>query len=252
MARKERNDVDYFPHSVNHGKKMFFLRDKYGNDGYAVWFMLLEHLGKASYHYLNLSDEVELMYLSSEFKVTEAKLKEIINDLVKLGEFDKELWEKSSILFNEKFVENIADAYNRRNNECVTKKSLLIHLEGKCIHKPSKSIHKPDKCTLKGCRNPQTKVKYTKVKYIKGDKIEKFKKEVYEYESKYDKEMLDKFIAYWVEPNKTGKLRMEGEKYWALSRRLATWKSKSYSERKEYIHPYSAGVHLPTEGDIQD
>ena len=91
MARKERNDVDYFPHSVNHGKKMFYLRDKFNNDGYAVWFMLLEHLSKAQYHFLDLEDEIEIMYLSSEFKVTEELLRDIIEALVKFKEFDREL-----------------------------------------------------------------------------------------------------------------------------------------------------------------
>ena len=159
MARKERNDIDYFPHSVTHGKKMFYLRSKYGNDGYAVWFMLLENLGKASYHYLDLSDEIELMYLSSELKVSDIVLKEIIESLVKLSEFDKELWEENSILFNEKFIDNISDAYKKRNNKCIDRNSLLILLEAKGILKPLKSIPKPLKSTIKGVDNPQRIVK---------------------------------------------------------------------------------------------
>ena len=83
MARKERNNIDYFPHSVSHGKKMFYLRDKFNNDGYAVWFMLLEELGKADYHYLDLKDDIQLMYLSSEFKVSELMLNEIIEEIMK-------------------------------------------------------------------------------------------------------------------------------------------------------------------------
>lgn len=166
MARQERNDVDYFPHSVTHGKKMFYLRSKFGNDGYAVWFMLLENLGKASYHYLNLSDDVELMYLSSELKVSDIVLSEIIKDLVKLGEFDKELWEENNIVFNEKFIENVSDAYKKRNNNCIDRNSLLLLLEAKGIRKPSKSNPKPSKSNLKGCGNPQSKLKDRKEKDI--------------------------------------------------------------------------------------
>ena len=29
MARPERNDIDYFPHEVTHGKKMFIIENKY-------------------------------------------------------------------------------------------------------------------------------------------------------------------------------------------------------------------------------
>ena len=114
MARQQRNDVDYFPHGVNHGKKMSIIRGKFGNDGYAVWFMILEELGKANYHYLNLDDEMQLMYLSDQFKVDEKMLLDIVELLVKFGEFDKEFWTKSKIIWSQKFNDSIADAYKKR------------------------------------------------------------------------------------------------------------------------------------------
>jgi len=46
MARPNKQGVDYFPHFVNHGKTMFILEEKFGNNGYAFWFKLLELLGK--------------------------------------------------------------------------------------------------------------------------------------------------------------------------------------------------------------
>lgn len=128
MARQERNSVDYFPHTVSHGKKMFYLRSKYKNDGYAVWFMLLEQLGRAEYHYLDLSDEIQIMYLSSEFMVSEETLKDIINILVKFGDFDADLWNNHGIVFNEKFVESVSDAYKKRNNACISKSNLYKRL----------------------------------------------------------------------------------------------------------------------------
>lgn len=170
MARKERNDIDYFPHPVNHGKKMFYLRDKFNNDGYAVWFMLLEQLGKSNYHYLDLKDDIQLMYLSSEFKVDESLLIEIINVLVKFNEFDNQLWENERILFNEKFIENISDAYKKRNNECVNKNSLLLLLTSKGRLKPPKSNPKPSKCILKGDGSTQTKLKDSILKDSKEEK----------------------------------------------------------------------------------
>ena len=179
MARKQRNDVDYFPHPVSHGKKMFYLRDKYGNDGYTVWFMLLEELGKANYHYLDLKDEVQIMYLSAEFKVTELLLNEIIETLVKFGEFDSELWEKENILFNEKFVENISDAYKKRSNECIDKNSLRVLLTSKGRLKPPKSTPKPSKSTSEGVENTQTILNYTKLDNTKEDK--KPKKSVFNF-----------------------------------------------------------------------
>jgi hypothetical protein len=39
------------PTECNHGRKMHIIESKYGNNGYAAWFKLLEELGKANNHY---------------------------------------------------------------------------------------------------------------------------------------------------------------------------------------------------------
>jgi len=170
MARKERNSVDYFPHSVSHGKKMFYLRAKFKNDGYAVWFMLLEELAKTEYHYLDLKEDVQLMYLSSEFMIDENVLIDIINILVQFEEFDSELW-KDRILFNMKFIDNISDAYKKRNNDCINKDSLLLLLTAKGrIKRPKSNPNKP-KPPSKGGKNPQTILKDIKVNQTDVDLI---------------------------------------------------------------------------------
>jgi len=133
MARTARNDVDYFPHKVDHGRKMYIIREKYKNDGYAVWFGLLEELGKADYHYLNLSDDTQIMYLSALLMVTEQNLLNIIADLVKLGEFDEEFWKNGKILFNEHFCKEISDAYAKRANSVITRSGLFQKLTDKGI-----------------------------------------------------------------------------------------------------------------------
>lgn len=181
MARKEINSVDYFPHGVTHGRKMHIIRHKHGNDGYAVWFMLLEELGRASYHFLDLKDPVNLMYLSSTFRVSENQLLEIINDLVKLEEFDQILWEKECILYNQKFVDNIQDAYKRRQNACVNRNSLIAMLWQKSrLRNPLNVYSLPDNVNINEdnaninednvCGSIQSKVKESKVDK-KGNKL---------------------------------------------------------------------------------
>ena len=174
MARKERNSVDYFPHSVIHGKKMFYIRNKYRNDGYATWFILLEKLGSSEYHYLDLKEEIELMYLSSEIMVEHDTLNKIINDLVSIGEFDKELWDNEKILFNQKFIENIQDAYKKRNNDCIDKESLIRLLISKGRSLSPKSILKQPKLILKDANNPQSIEEYSKVNKSKENNIPEF------------------------------------------------------------------------------
>lgn len=164
MARPERNNVDYFPHPVNHGKKMFYLRQRFGNDGYAVWFVLLEQLGKADYHYLNLQDPIQLMYLTAECMVSEPVLLGVVDILVQFGSFDKELWKSSKVIFSNEFVESVEDAYTRRSNQIITRGQLLIHLQGLGIHKPNKQEQKQGNGIEKDNNNPQSRVEDTKLK----------------------------------------------------------------------------------------
>jgi len=50
---------------------------------------------------------------------------------------------------------------------------------------------------------------------------------VWEFSNQYPKEMLDKFLLYWSEMNKSGsQMRWEMERTWELGRRLATWASR--------------------------
>ena len=59
----------------------------------------------------------------------------------------------------------------------------------------------------------------------------KFTLSVFEFKESYPKEMLNKFINYWTEKNKSKtKMRWELEKTFEISKRLATWASRD----KEY------------------
>lgn len=161
MARQERNSVDYFPFICKEGKAMFYIENKYGNDGFAVWVKLLRQLAVTSYHYLNLSNKTELMFLSAKCRVSEEVLISIIDDLTELGEFDSELWKENRIIWGQKFIDSIADAYKKRNNECISYEGLLTLLA-------SLGIRKPPKGRSKGAGNTQSKVKKSKEEKSKG------------------------------------------------------------------------------------
>ena len=45
MARPAKVKVDYFPHVTHTGKTIAILEARWGNDGDAFWFKLLELLG---------------------------------------------------------------------------------------------------------------------------------------------------------------------------------------------------------------
>ena len=140
MAREQRHDVDYFPHPCKHGRKMYIIETKYGNDGYAVWMKLLEELGASNDHFLDVSDEMNFLYLTSVFKVDLEVAKEILTDLAKLGAIDKNLYEKHQIIFSEKFVQSVSDAYKKRKSNPLTASDILQKVAPEEFHSATETI----------------------------------------------------------------------------------------------------------------
>jgi hypothetical protein len=161
MARKPKNNVDYFPFLCKDGETLFYLEETYGNDGFAVFIKLLRQLALTDFHHLDLSKKSTRMFLSSKCKVPVNVLEAIILDLAELGKFDLELWNKYSIIWCQDFIDNIQDAYLKRTNDCIDKKGLLLLLSSKGIHKPVKSTRKHDLLPLEGDGNPHTIVEDT-------------------------------------------------------------------------------------------
>lgn len=160
MARPLRHTVDYFPHYIGDGKKVYIIDKKYGNDGYAVWFKLLEALAKTDDHWLDLQNSTNMLYQPSRCNVSKETMEAIITDLVTLGEFDAELWEKERVLWSDKFTSSIRDAYTKRLNNCPDREVIIELLKGLGRWKPSK--RKSEEAV-----KPQTKLKENKPKETK-------------------------------------------------------------------------------------
>lgn len=160
MARPERNTVDYFPFYCDEGQKMYVIEETYGNDGFATFIKILRELAKAEYHYLDLSKPQALMFLSAKCKVSQERLKMIIDDLTKLGKFNEVLWNENNIIWCQDFIESIEDAYKKRNNKCMTLEGLFLLLEGLGVRKHTSKRQK-------GYVKPQRKEKEIKEKESK-------------------------------------------------------------------------------------
>ena len=228
MARKERNTVDYFPHICGDGKKMFFIETKYGNDGYATWYKILENLAVTEMHYLNLSNEADVMFLAARCRISEDRLLSIVSDLSKIGAINQFLW-SVKIVWSDMFIENIQDAYERRKNKCITFDGLCTHLSSLGIQLPTKCIHNDDINThtiVYNTKEENTKEEKSKEKDINiGDAQTNFYNSLLEFLPEFGKDTVRDFFNYWSEPNqKKTKLRYQMEKTWETKKRLATWK----------------------------
>lgn len=158
MARPKKEIIDYFPHMCNHGKTMFILEQKYGNDGYAFWFKLLEMLGNSKGHYLCLESGIDWEFLQAKTCLDQNKCEEMLDLLAKLDAIDSDLWSKK-VVWSGNFVKGIQDVYKNRRVRVPVK--------------PIKSgfyEQKPSQEGVSTGENPQTKLKETKLKETKLDK----------------------------------------------------------------------------------
>jgi hypothetical protein len=170
MARPQKAVVDYFPHNVKHGKSMLAIESRFGNDGYAFWFKLLEILGETEGHVFDCNNPVNVEYMLAKTHVSEVIACEIIDLLAKIESVDRELWSEK-IIWCQHFVDGVTDAYKRRKIGIPQKPSL-------CKQKPVANglMHTEISSSEVDVNiNPQSKVKESKVKNIKdlivGEKI---------------------------------------------------------------------------------
>lgn len=113
MTRPRKDVVDYFPHYCVHKSTMFILEQRYGNDGYAFWFKLLEQLGSTEGHFIDCNDQMQWEFLQAKTRIAGDICAEIIGTLCRLKAIDAELWEKR-IIWSDNFIKQVAEVYRNR------------------------------------------------------------------------------------------------------------------------------------------
>lgn len=118
MARPVKAGVDYFQHDTDASSKrtLFTLEATYGNDGYALFWKMLEIMGQQDGLYLDLKDDSMLLYLTSRARITEPMAEEMLTLLSRLGAIDKQLWEEEKIVWSQNFVDRLSILYDKRTN----------------------------------------------------------------------------------------------------------------------------------------
>ena len=114
MTRPRKATVDYFPHVVTHGRTMFVLEGRFGNDGYAFWFKLLELLGSTEGHFLDCNDPATWEFLMTKTRLCEGSCSGILDLLALLGAIDADLWRERRLIWCQKFVDGLACVYDKR------------------------------------------------------------------------------------------------------------------------------------------
>lgn len=139
MARPTKETVDYFPHRAKHGTgTLAMLERKWKNDGYALWFKLLELLASSDGHVYDCSDPDRWENLAFYSGIDdEQTIRDILDKLAAMKAIDTELWQKHKIVWIQKFVDGIAYVYERRKTP-VPQRPIIGKNKGQGNPKPDK------------------------------------------------------------------------------------------------------------------
>jgi hypothetical protein len=171
-GRKNKLRADYFSHDAKRGRTLRVLQSQFGNDGYAVWFKLLERLCDTDGHSIDTKDKHEWLDLCAYFDVSSELAEKVLDMLSDLKAIDSELWENDRIIWSDGLILRLATLYNRRNSAVIKPISVNINLKDTG-------------------QKPQSKVKESKVK----KSIEKEKRILKDWDSNFS----DFFPRPWIE-----------------------------------------------------
>lgn len=129
MARKCKVGIDYFSHDVHctSDRKLKLIKAKYGVIGYGVYFLILEEIYKEGYC-LQIDDEFNILFIS-DHNLEEDVYINCLNDCIKFGLFNDNIYKKYSILTSKRIQENYIEATSRRKSIEIDVTILLIDVD---------------------------------------------------------------------------------------------------------------------------
>lgn len=125
MGRRQKQTAEYFPHFVAESRTKYILESRWGNDGYAFWFKLLELLCRSDGHYYDCSQPSDKLYLTAWTKVNEETADAILELLASMKNIDPDLWKEARVIWCQSLVDNLAGLYSKRTTPVPQRPSML-------------------------------------------------------------------------------------------------------------------------------
>lgn len=170
MTRPRKYTVDFFPHICKQGKTIYIIEARYGNNGYAFWFKLLELLASTEGHYFNANDPLQLEFLAAKTKLSAGETGDILNLLATLDAIDKDLWLNHKIIWCQKLVDNVSTVYEDRKGLMPEKPYFTDGILHQNIDNHSNPQVLPPNNPLNPADNPQTRLEDIKLDKTKQEK----------------------------------------------------------------------------------
>lgn len=194
MTRTQKDVVSYFPHDADActGDTLTVLQSRFGNDGYAFWFKLLEKLSYTDGHCLDCSNSNKWHLLLAKTGVDEKIGVDIMKLLVEMQAIDKDLWD-SKLIWCQKLVDNFKNIYVNRRRE-LPQKPLITNKKGKTTGKKVLTTDESTQSRVKKSRVDKTIDYRNKEKTITTESFEVFWKAYPKKKSKGDAERAFKKV----------------------------------------------------------
>lgn len=241
MARPTKQGLDYFPLDVDidQDDKVLLVEALHGIQGFGMLIKLLMRIYKEGYYYK--WTEIEQILFSKRVNVDINVVKEVVNDCIKYGVFDNNLFEQHHILTSKGIQKRYFEASTRRKNLEIEDKFLLISADKLVnVNKNSINANKNSESTRDNVvNNGESKVKESKVNKTK--ETIPFKKVI-----DYLNEKADKNFKHTAAANKKVISARFNEGYTLEDFYLVVdycckeWKGKTFSNGKlgdEYLQP---------------
>lgn len=237
MARPIKTGFDYFPLDVDifDDDKVRFVSARFQEKGELVIIKLLCKIFKNGY-YIDWNEDMALLFASTAGKnLSNGLVNDIVHELIRRGFFDKNLFERFSILTSngiQKRYKNICQSARRKSPFFDSKYEIKEF-------PPELTPLIPEETQVNSVKSTQSKVKEIKEKKSidVGEKSptnrqrisleerkKNFQADIAQHKDKYDRQDLVDFYNYWVETNATTqKMKWEMQKTWETNRRIKTW-----------------------------
>ncbi len=124
MARPEKQGLDYFPLDVNIDDKVKLIEAKFGLIGFAVLVKIWQIIYENSY-FIKWTER-ELLLYKNRINVDINLINEIINESVKWGLFDAEVYKKYLVLTSCGIQKRYLEAVRRRKNVVMESPFVLV------------------------------------------------------------------------------------------------------------------------------
>lgn len=167
MARPQSNTVEYFSHDTDASEKktVGIMLEEFGLTGSGFWWILLEKLGSANNHYLDLRNPIDMEFLLRKWGLSVVSGTEMLDKLAYLGGIDPVLW-SHGIVWSQNFVNRLSDVYKKRNRLPPEKPCFC---DDNCNHSSLKGVISGTKTPVLGSGIPQKIIKDIKGNIIRDD-----------------------------------------------------------------------------------